>query len=128
MENISEFYYEKLKSTTSPGVVLAQFYKDSLEREVGRSEIIMLNKLIKMFGRFSVFFAIMNLVNVSKLGEDFPYGLIFKICKDAIEKKSAVEYEAASSKDLTKDIDKMEEAMNKVKPAKVTKAIYEELE
>lgn len=128
MENISEFFYEKLKSSTNPGVVLAQFYAEILDRESGRSEIIMLNKLIKVFGRFSVFFAIMNLVNVQSLGEGFPYGLLFTICKSSLERKSDTEVDVATSKNLSKEVERMRDAIEKTTGVKVTDKVYKELE
>lgn len=128
MENVSEFFYEKLKDSKNPGVVLAQFYAEILERESGRSEIIMLNKLIKVFGRNSVFFAIMNLINVQNLGEGFPYGLIFTICKSSLERKSNTEVDIAISKNLSKDVEKIREAIDKTKSVTVSDKLYKELE
>jgi hypothetical protein len=110
LENISEFFYEKLKNTTTPGVVLTQFYSALFDVEGGRSEIIKLNKLIKVFGRFSVFFSVMSMgaKAITGVNEEFPYGLIYKICKDNLEKKNSDEIAAVSSKDLSKDIDALQ--------------------
>lgn len=131
MENISEFFYEKLKSSTAPGVVLLQFYSAVTETTGGRSEIIKINKLVKLFGRFSVFFAIMGLAN-SKLDlgidEKFPMGLLFKICKDELERKSHDDASMISSRDLSRDIDALQKEIDKVTEVVVDESIYKELE
>jgi hypothetical protein len=128
-ENIAEFYYAKLKDTTNPGLTLATFYQELLGRTITKSEIIMYNRLIKVFGRFTVFLATLDLVNVQNL-TDVPYGLLFKICKDRIEKLSQNDITTASSTDLSRDIASMEREQEKMKnnKIKVTKSMMEGLE
>jgi hypothetical protein len=87
MENQAEFYYEKLKISVNPGQVLLEFYREMLGKDAGRSEIIMINRLVKMFGRFTVYFGIMDL---SKYQSDQLngnlYPLLYTICKGRFEK------------------------------------------
>lgn len=131
MENISEFFYEKLKGATSPGMVLLQFYSAITDTTGGRSEIIKLNRLVKLFGRFSVFFAIMSLGNSKlDLGVDdkFPMGLLFKICKDELEKKSRDDTAMVASRDLSKEIDALQKEIGKVTTVEVDESMYKELE
>lgn len=87
MENEAEFYYEKLKISTEPGKVIREFYRHMLDKDTGKSEIIMINRLVKMFGRFTVYFGIMDL---SKYQSDQLngnlYPLLYTICKNRFEK------------------------------------------
>jgi len=85
MENQAEFYYEKLKSNVNPGAVLLDFYREITGTDAGRTEIIMLNKLIKLFGRFTVYFAVMELSKYDKI-EGNIYPLLFTICRNRFEK------------------------------------------
>lgn len=85
MENQAEFYYEKLKATTNSGQVLLEFFREMTNKDAGRSEIILINRLVKMFGRFTVYFAIMDLSKYDKL-EGNLYPLLYTICKSRFEK------------------------------------------
>ena len=84
-ENLTELFHARLKTASNAGVVLAQFYGAVMDLPVGRSEIIMLNKLVKLFGKTSVFFSILDISRIETPTE-FPYGLLFKICKTKLEK------------------------------------------
>lgn len=84
MENQAEFYYEKLNSTVPPGQVLMEYYRETTGRQDGLG-IIMVNKLVKMYGRFTTFFAIQELAKYDNLeGNVFP--LLLTICKNRFEK------------------------------------------
>jgi hypothetical protein len=87
MENQAEFFYEKLKASVNPGQVLLEFYRDTVNHDAGRSEIIMINRLVKLFGRFTVYFAIMDLSKYADRdmsGNLYP--LVYTICKSRFEK------------------------------------------
>jgi hypothetical protein len=111
-ENITELFFAKLKASVNPGVVLAQFYGTVMGIEVGRSEIMQLNRLIKFFGRTSVFFSIVDIARRDDFKE-FPFGLLYKICKDKLEASTQAEMAISSLysldrriTDMFKDIDK----------------------
>ena len=129
MENAAEFYYEKLRTSDKPGFTLALLYQELLGREITRSEIIMYNRLVKIFGRFTVFFATLDLANVTKLS-DVPYGLLYKICKDRLERMSQNDITAASSIDLNREITSMEKEQEKMRhhKIKITKDMTEGLD
>lgn len=85
MENQAEFYYEKLKVSTNPGKVLLEFSRELLDTEV--IGIILINKLVKLFGRFTVYFALMDLSKYnSKELEGNLYPLVYTICKSRFER------------------------------------------
>lgn len=85
MENSAEFYYEKLKDNANPGAVLAALYCTLYGSDVTRSEIIMFNKLIKVFGRFIVFFSVIDMAGSYPDSVDNPYSLLYTICKRKFE-------------------------------------------
>lgn len=118
MENQAEFYYEKLKVSINPGQVLLEFFREMTNREAGRSEIIMINRLIKMFGRFTVYFGIMDL---SKYQSDQLngnlYPLLYTICKSRFERIHNDTFSPAqeSLDKLLKELDKEREKARKSK-------------
>lgn len=87
MENLAEFYYEKLKTSSNPAQVLLEFYRKLINEDAGRSEIIMINKLIRLFDRYNVYFSIMELTkfNANDLKGNL-YPLVYTICKSRFEK------------------------------------------
>ena len=121
-ENIAELFYSKLKGSPNPGVVLAQFYSALIGTEIGRSEIIKFNMLLKTFGRSTVFFAIIDASRVESFSE-FPYGLLFKICKDRLEASLGQDLTASSFDSLDKRITETQKEMGRVKSIDPEKAL-----
>lgn len=115
MENQAEFYYEKLKSQLNPGQVLLEFYKEVTGRTDGLG-IILVNKLIKMFGRFTTYFAIMELAKYDKLqGNVFP--LLLTICKNRFEKANDIIF-SASHESLDKYLRELDKEREKAMKSK----------
>jgi hypothetical protein len=118
MENQAEFYYEKLKVSINPGQVLLEFFREMTSLEAGRPEIIMINRLIKMFGRFTVYFGIMDLSKYRSdqlIGNLYP--LLYTICKSRFEKIHKESFSPAqeSLDKLLKELDKEREKARKSK-------------
>jgi hypothetical protein len=120
-ENLTELYFSKLKISPNPGVLLAQFYGAITGKEVGRSEIIGMNRLIKLFGRTSVFFSTIEVSRLKDL-EEFPYAYIFTICRTKLQKASESEISTASMQSLAKLISSIEEEVSKVKKIDIKQA------
>lgn len=116
MENQAEFYYEKLKATTNSGQVLLEFFREMTNKDAGRSEIILINRLIKIFGRFTVYFAIMELSKYDKL-EGNLYPLLYAICKSRFEKIHDETFSAAHES-LDKFLRDVEKERQKVQRSK----------
>lgn len=115
MENQAEFYYEKLNSKVPPGQVLMEYYRETTGRQDGLG-IIMVNKLIKMYGRFTTFFAIQDLAKYDNLeGNVFP--LLLTICKNRFERANNTTFSLAHQPldKYLKDLDKQREAARKSK-------------
>lgn len=122
-ENLAELFFSRLKTAPNPGVVLAQFYGNIMGLEVGRSEIIMFSKLVKIFGKSSVFFSIIDASRIETPTE-FPYGLLFKICKTKLEKLLESDMALTSMMSLERKITDLEKDIAKVKridPEKASK-------
>jgi hypothetical protein len=89
MENSVEFFYEKLKDTKDPGPILVSLFSTlySIPEISQRSILILCRKLVKIFGRFTVFFAIVDMAGTypefERLGNIYP--LVFTICKRRFE-------------------------------------------
>lgn len=121
MENQAEFYYEKLKVATNPGQVLLEFFREITGKDAGRSEIIMINKLIKYFGRFLVYFSIMDLSRYEGNLEGNIYPLLYTICKGRFERIHAESF-LPSHESLDRTITSLEkeaEAVERVRKSKL---------
>jgi len=88
-ENLVEFYYEKLKSETNPGKLLGEFFCKVHKKSLTKSEIIMFNKLIRLFGRYTAFYSIMDGANADMDGDRNPYPYLYTICKKRFERGHA---------------------------------------
>lgn len=120
MENQAELYYEKLSKSTEPGRTLLEFYRDITGKDAGRSEIIMINRLIKIFGRFTTYFAIMDLSKYEGKLEGNIYPLLYTICKNRFERVHDTTFSVAHEsldrelKLLQKEIEKVEKSKAKL--------------
>ena len=87
MENLLEYYYEKLVKSTNPGIVITRFYREMFAVTTSKKEIIMFNQLIRIYGRFIVFFAVLDVDKVIKDGNySNVRGLLHTLCKNRFEK------------------------------------------
>ena len=120
-ENLAEMFFSKLKIAPNAGVVLAQFYGSIMGLEVGRSEIVLFSKLVKLFGKTSVFFSIIDVSRIETPTE-FPYGLLFKICKTKLEKSLESDMAMTSMFSLERRITDLEKDIAKVKRMDIEKA------
>jgi len=122
MENSSEFYYEKLRKADNPGVILASFYCVLYDIEVTRSEVIMMNKLVKTFGRFVVYFSILDMVGSKPSQLDTPYPYLFEICKRRFEithLDSTIQARESLDKYLANIDEEMEKMLKNKKKVKI---------
>ena len=117
MENQSEFYYEKLKNSQTPNTVLMEFFHEITGRDIGRSEIIMINKLLKLFGRFTLFFSIMDLTKVRSL-EGNLYALLYTICRGRFENAHSTDTVVAFES-LDRELNALEKQLEKNSRSKI---------
>lgn len=83
-ENSSEFYYEKLKDADKPGAVISAFYCALYNVPMSRAIAFMCNRLVSRFGRFTVFFSLLDMAG-SYQEVINPYPLLSKICTRKFE-------------------------------------------
>lgn len=117
MENLVEFYYEKLKNSQEPNKVLMELFYEVTGINVGRSEIIMINKLLKLFGRFTLFFSIVDLSSVKSL-EGNLYGLLYTICNRRFERAHNNETVNAFES-LSRELNSLEKQIEKISKKKI---------
>lgn len=120
-ESLAELFYARLRTSTNPGLVLSQFYAALLSKDIGRSEIMKFNVLVKIFGKSTVFFAIIDISRNDTI-TDFPYGLLFKICKDRLESTLHTEITSSSFDSLERLINETQKDISKVKKIDPEKA------
>jgi hypothetical protein len=116
IENSSEFFYEQLSSTKNPALALAKFADTLFSRPVNRTDIIMYNRLIAIYGRFTVFFGILDMASMPEVDfERGVFGLLSFMCKRRLEAKYGIVM--LDQKDLNKEaqtIGKLIEKQKKV--------------
>lgn len=116
-ENIVDLYYEKLHSTTNPGLVLAQFFGSVFDRTITRSEIILFNRLLKVYGRFIVFFTVLDMSSMNDINFDSLYPLLSYFAKKRLDQKFGVVM--MESQDLNKVANSLEKQIEKQKKQKL---------
>ena len=116
MENQAEYYYDQLQTTTNVGLTMAKFYSGIFGTEISRSIIITMNRLIKMFGRFTVYFAILDMFGMEDRidNKDNPLPLLTYFCKKRTEEKYNISLNG-SYEDLTKTIKDIEKKLAQVR-------------
>lgn len=92
MENISEYYYSQLADTKNPALVLNKMFNALFYTKTDINRIKMFNKLITLYGRFEVYFALLNIANWDNLADKFDtsvnvYPLIARFIINRLEKK-----------------------------------------
>jgi len=107
IENLSQYYYEKLHSSTKPGALLVSFLCEILGRDRKSSDYSKLNKLVRMYGRESVFFAILEVYDMDNPENYYPY--MSAILKARLAKKNQLAgYPAMISfEEEVKELDKI---------------------
>jgi hypothetical protein len=119
MENAAEFFYEQLSTTTNPALVLSRFYGEVFDRQYGRSEVIMFNRLLKLYSKFTIYFSILDMTSMDNINfESGTFGLLSYFCKKRLEQKIG-ESTYNNLIDLEKEITKLEKLIEKQKTTKL---------
>ena len=87
-ENIAETYLDGLKDETNPGALLARFYAELYSQPYNPQLIILINRLIKVYGRETTFYSILSIENMKDLDHSNIYPLLRYMCNKRLESKS----------------------------------------
>jgi hypothetical protein len=117
-ENSADLYYERLSNSTNPGLVLAQFFGNVFDRTISRSEVILFNRLLKIYGRFIVYFTILDMSSMSELNFDNLYPLLSYFAKKRLDQKYGIIM--VESQNLDKLANTYEKAIEKQKKTKLS--------
>ena len=117
-ENVAELYYNKLRNTTNPGVVLANFFGALHDIQAGKREIIFCNRLLKIYGRFLVYFALLDTArnDFSDFNGGELYAYLEKVCRGRFENAYGTGATPSSTVDLSRMIKNMIKELEKAKP------------
>lgn len=120
MENIADLYYEKLGKTEKPGNILATFYEGIFDKPHSIQNIIMFNKLIRVYGKYIPYFAILDLFSYEKaeVGDNM-FGLLSYYCKKRMEQKAELVVLNDAYKNLDAVAQKVLERIENQKPMKI---------
>jgi len=108
MENLAEYYFEKLPQDSNPGLLLAKFFCQCMDTTVSKSEIIVFNRLIKLYGRTIPYFAILDVGGMETVNLDNPFAILAYFCKKRIEQKNPEVFNGAYT-NLDSKIEKLGE-------------------
>lgn len=117
MENKIEYYYEQLKDTITPGHTIAEYYCALYGIEKTKSETILFNRLVGVFGRFTVFFAVNSMIGTYPTQQENVFPLLYRICSNRFEETHG-ESALQSRDNLTKVIKDMQEKIAEQKKAR----------
>jgi hypothetical protein len=116
-ENVADLYYERLSSSTNPGLVLAQFFGNVFDRRITRNEVILFNRLLKIYGRFVVYFSILDMSSMTEINFDSLYPLLSYFAKKRLDQKYGIVL--VESQDLNKVALSLEKQIEKQKKQKL---------
>jgi len=117
VENKAEYYYDELEDTLTPGKTLAKYYCVLYGKEVSKAETIFCNKLVGIFGRFTVFFSIQSMAGTYPEAPTDPYPLLYRICNNRFEEAHG-ESTLQSRENLSKAISDIREQIEAQKKAR----------
>lgn len=70
MENIADYYYDQLETSTNPGVLLAGMYSKIFDIKLEAKHYMMFNKLVRLYDRFLVFNAILVMAGIENVNHE----------------------------------------------------------
>lgn len=111
------FQYKKLvEEATNPGYIITMFYSALFNITTDNSTIGMFSKLVKVYGREVVFYAVLDMTDMENLDHSSIIRLLSYFCKKRISQDPQSKYT-----DLSKELDRLKVIETKVreKPLKI---------
>ena len=119
-EGIVDIYLKDLGTIKQPGLHLAKFMWEVLGKSPNKNDIIQLSRLVKLYGRLNVFTALLEVIEVENLGNDY-YGLIVYIIK-----RNLLKGKSTSSEDLSSYVTQIKKDIGKKKKVDIRENPFKE--
>jgi len=112
-ENISDQFLNEINTTSNPAVVLTSLYCKLYDLTNFATYIKIFGKLVKVYSRKNIFFAILDTYDVDNFRPENPYALLTYFLKKRLEDKvnpinridiKQLEFQYNSARDDLKDI------------------------
>jgi hypothetical protein len=81
IEDLGNTYIQKVETADNPGAVLTKFYSELFDFPYDVRMIGQFNKLVKLYGRFTVFLSLMDMYDIQDLNHQKIFSLITYLCK-----------------------------------------------
>lgn len=114
-ENLAGSFHERLKTDTNPVSVLVSFYAELFSRPFDVKLIGPIARLVKLYGRDSVFYAILSIEGMEDLNHSNIYPLLRYICNKKLEERK----DGQSHEDLTSYVASVKKKTEKVSKQKI---------
>lgn len=69
-ENLYEFYMDRVTKADVPSKVLSEFYSRLFDVPITYKTVIIFGKVVKLYGRMAVFYALTSMVNMDEINHD----------------------------------------------------------
>jgi len=113
-ENLAEYYFSMLNETPIPAATLAKMLWSLVDWNGGQKDIIMLKRLIKIYGRNNIYFSILDLAEVETLTGS-PFRLLVWFAKKRLEGKFSEPQNYIDAKAIEKKLNKK----RRIKPKEI---------
>lgn len=113
VENLSEIYLNKLKEDQDPGLTLTKFYWALFNLDANVKDIPLFRKLVRIYGRDSVFMSLVEAGSMKNITLDSIYGLLRYLCNERVAQK--LEAIPNNSENLSKRVEELILSMEKKK-------------
>jgi len=119
MENVAEYYYNKLAESKAPGRVLLSMVRELFKIGEGTQHLKDLNRLVKLYGKYKVYFAILTVAEFD--GVDFKRS-VFPLLSTIIKKDLLSKHHVNPNtlvEDKTIEINKIKKEVEKYKDREI---------
>ena len=113
-ENIASYYLKDLDTETNPGNLLANFFWELFSKSPDLKDIVMMNKIIRLYGRELTFYSILDAYDVEDADVENAYPLLVYMIKNRLSKRENIN----PSKDMTEYLSKLKNQIEKQKNRK----------
>jgi len=104
IEDLGNTYIEKVETADNPGSILTKFYSELFDMPYDVRMIGQFNKLVKLYGRFTVFLSLMDMYEIPELNHQRIFSLITYLCKKRFNMENSAS--ASDMQDVIKEHEK----------------------